>query len=388
MHVTWIHEEADGRGGAERYLRDTAAHLGARGVRSTLLYDVRARPDRDFLAPFVGAYPMVDPARQLRELGPDAIYVHRVTEGDVIRVIAEARAPSLRFFHDHKLFCLREHKYTALRQETCARTVGMGCYACLGFVSRAPGPAPIQLVTVASLRRAQRRNQALSGFVVGSRYMGEHLAAHGFDEERIHVLPLYTEPPAPAPPPLRERDLVLFVGQLVRGKGVDVLLHALARGRSGARLLVVGEGAQGDELRGLAASLGIAPRVTFAGLIPPEGLGALYRRARCLVLPSRSPETFGLVGIEAMSHGLPVIASDAGGVREWLSPGVSGIAVPPGDAGALAGAIDRLAGDDQLAQVLGERGRAAYRERFVPEQHIARLHALLEGVAARWKAAS
>jgi glycosyltransferase involved in cell wall biosynthesis len=388
MHVTWIHDEADSLGGAERYLRDTAAHLGARGVRSTLLYDVRARPGRDFLAPFAGAYPMVDLRRQLRELAPDVLYVHRIAEGETVEVIAEAPAPALRAFHDHALFCLREHKYTTLGQETCTRTVGLGCYACLGFVRRGAAPLPIRLVSVGSLRRAQRRNQALTGFVVGSRYMGEHLAAHGFDAGRIHVLPLYTAAPPAAPAPARERDLVLFVGQLVRGKGVDVLLRAMARERTGAKLLIVGEGAQGAELRALGAALGLGGRVTFAGRLPPDELGALYRRARCLALPSRSPETFGLVGIEAMSHGLPVVASDVGGVREWLEDGVNGIAVPSGDPGALAEAIRRLVTSDDLARAMGERGRAAHRERFVPERHVERLYALLASTAARGGPAS
>jgi glycosyltransferase involved in cell wall biosynthesis len=386
MDVTWIHERADGQGGAERYIRETAAHLGARGVRSTLLYGVAARPERDFLAPFAGAYPIVDLRRQLQELAPDAIYVHQLATEDAAPVIAAARAPALRHFHDYDLFCLRRHKLTAVSHASCTRTVGLGCYACLGFVRRGPGPAPLRLVSVASLRRAQRRTQALEGFVVGSRFMGEHVAAHGFDAGRIHVLPLYAEPPAAAPEPARERDLVLYVGQLVRGKGVDVLLRAVSRTRAAVRLAVVGDGPQGGELRALAAGLGIAARVTFVGRVAPDAVAAFYRRARCLALPSRWPEPFGLVGVEAMSHGLPVVASDVGGVREWLADGHTGIAVPWGDAGALARALDRLVADDALARTLGERGRARHRERFLPEHHVAPLHALLRRVAAPGRA--
>ena len=378
MHVAWINERAYGKGGAERYVHDTAAWLRERGVRSTLLHDVRSPVDRGYAAPFDGVFPGVDLRRQLRELAPDVIYVHQVAEGDAITAIASSPAPALRFFHDHDLFCLRGHKYTTVGHETCTRTVGLGCYACLGFVRRAPSLVPLRLVSVSSLRRTHRDNQALAGFVVGSRYMGEHVAAHGFDRAKIHVLPLAAQVPRNLAPARRERDLVLFVGQLVRGKGVDVLLRALAASRRGARLLVVGEGRQEHELRALASSLRLGGRVTFTGRVSYEALGTFYARARCLAMPSRSPETFGLAGLEALSHGLPVIASDVGGMREWLDDGKNGIAVPSGDAASLARAIDRLILDDDLASAMSREAAATHRTRFLPQHHVERLHSLLQ----------
>lgn len=378
MHLVWINELAHGKGGTERYVGDTAARLRERGVRSTLLYDVRSPVDPEYLSLFDGAYPQVDRPRQLRELAPDALYVHRVDEGDAILELASAGVPVLRFFHDYKIFCLREHKYTAIGQETCRRTIGVGCYACLGFVQRAAsGPSPVKLVSVASLRRAQRRNQGLTAHAVGSTYMREHLAAHGFDRAKIHVLPLYAEAPPEALPGPREPELVLFVGQLIRGKGLDLLLRALAQTWTRARLLVAGEGNQRGELEALSRSLGLGARVTFAGRIAPAELPALHARARCLAMPSRYPETFGLAGIEALASGLPVIASDVGGIREWLEDGENGILVPSGDVGALTRALDRLVLDDALAAAMGRRAQATHRARFLPEHHLGRLHALL-----------
>lgn len=383
MHVVWMNESAYGKGGAERYVRETAAHLRARGVRSTLLYDVHSPVDPEYVVPFDGAYPGVDLWWQLRELSPDVIYVHRVAEGDTIAALAHVSAPTLRFFHDHQLFCLREHKYTALGHETCTRPVGLGCYACVGFVQRAPPPVPVRLVSVSSLRRAQRDNQALAGFVVGSRYMGEHVAAHGFDRAKIHVLPLAADVPSSVVAATRERDLVLFVGQLVRGKGLDVLLCAIARSQAGARLLIVGDGRQGHELRALATSLRLGGRVTFAGPVSSAELGAFYARARCLALPSRAPETFGLAGLEALSHGLPVVASDVGGVREWLEDGKNGVAVPSGDVAGFARAIDHLIRDDDRAAAMSREAVATHRARFLPEHHAERLHGLLQRVAGQ-----
>jgi glycosyltransferase involved in cell wall biosynthesis len=375
MHVVWLNEFACGKGGAERYVRETAAHLAARGVRSTLLYDVKSPVDEGYLAPFSAAYPALDPVKQIRGLGADLVYVHRLADEAVAGALCEAPAPVVRFFHHYEIFCPREHKYTALGHRACTRSIGAHCYTCLGFVRRAPSFPYVKLVTVGSLRRAHRASQPLTAFVVGSTFMAEHVAAHGFDREKIHVLPLYAAPKE-ATSAAREPDLVLFVGQLIRGKGVDHLLRAFARTRRRARLVIAGDGKQRREFEALSSRLCLDRRASFVGWVEGAALEQLYARACCVVMPSRFPETFGLAGVEAMAAGAPVIASDLGGVREWLRPEDNGIAVPSGDVDALARANDRLVDDGELARAMGRRARATHQERFLPEHHVGRLHAL------------
>ncbi|MFO0755131.1 MAG: glycosyltransferase family 4 protein [Byssovorax sp.] len=368
-------------GGAERYVHETAALLRARGVRSTLLYQVESRVDPAYISPFEGAYPLVDLATQLAELRPDVVYAHRLAEGPLIDALASSSVPVLRFFHDHKLFCLREHKYTAVGHHTCRDPAGLRCYPCLGFVRRGSGKLPVELVSLGALLRDQRRNQGLSAFAVGSRYMRGQLVEHGFSPDRVRVLPLYVTPPSSVPAARRERDLVLFVGQLVRGKGVDLLLRAAAAARSRPRLLLVGDGRQADEIRALTGELGLGSRVEMIGAVAPSALPELYARARCLAMPSRSPETFGLSGLEAMAHGLPVVAADVGGIGEWLREGEGGVFFPSGDVGALARAIDRMIEEPDLAEEIGRRGVEAHRRRFLPEHHLAALLPALEQLA-------
>jgi glycosyltransferase involved in cell wall biosynthesis len=113
-----------------------------------------------------------------------------------------------------------------------------------------------------------------------------------------------------------------------------------------------------------------------------EALSAEYRRATCLVFPSRAPETLGLVGLEALAHGTPVIGSLIGGIGEWLLPERTGLGVPSGDPAALAAAIDRMLGDKALREKMGQEGMRLHRERFLPEHHVAGLHRLLQRVAS------
>ena len=383
LSVAWINESARPVGGAERYIRETAHALTQHGVRSFFFYDVAASPDPSpvMLAPFEGAFPIVDLARQLRELAPDVVYVHQLgVEGT--RALRDSPAPVMRFFHDHRMFCLREHKYTTLTKATCTQTVGAACYACLGFLGRSAQWPGVRRASLSALQAEQALVRDEEVGVVGSEYMAGHIAAHGFERARLQVLPLYARPPAPVETPVPwERDLLLTVGQLTTGKGLDVLLHALTRTRHRARLRVVGQGRQQGELQALARALKLGDRVTFVGPLDNEALSAEYRRAAALVFPSRAPETSGLVGLEALAHGTPVIGSLVGGMGEWLLPERTGLGVPSGDPAALAAAIDRLLGDPALRERLGQEGARLHQERFLPEQHVTRLHALLRRVA-------
>ena len=196
-----------------------------------------------------------------------------------------------------------------------------------------------------------------------SRYLREHAHATGawrFDDEAVvpHGLDR-TRYPAPtdadADRPWGGR--LLFVGRLVPEKGVDTAIRGVAA-VPGARLEVVGTGPAGhlDRLRGLVAELGAGDRVTFAGERGPVELQAAYRDADAVVFPSRWDEPFGVVPLEAMASGTPVLATGTGGSGEFLVDGTTCLRFAPGDHHALAAGITRLAGDADLRARLRTHG--------------------------------
>ncbi len=383
-HVVWVNELARLKGGCEYYVYHTVRLLKARGIASTLLYDaLQEQASPAMLQLFDQAFPMVDLRHQLRDIRADVLYVHRLSSPRATQELLCAGIPSLRFFHDHKLFCLREHKYKTLTHETCTQPIGPRCYACLGFLNRGTGRLGVRITTVGSLRREQLLNMGFDGYAVGSSYMADHLAAHGFDRGKIHVLPLYSLPADGEKEEVRGDDSLLFVGQLIRGKGLDVLLHALALTQSPARLWVAGTGRQEAMFKQLCDALGLRDRVTFLGNVTHAELGSYYRRAACVVFPARQPETFGLIGPEAMSRSTPVIASNAGGITEWLHDGETGVTVPPNQPRALANAIDRLLADRNMRDIMGKNARIRYEQAFRPEHHVNALMALFELTASR-----
>jgi glycosyltransferase involved in cell wall biosynthesis len=138
---------------------------------------------------------------------------------------------------------------------------------------------------------------------------------------------------------------VLFVGGLDKAhyfKGVNVLLEAVAKIEN-CRLNVVGSGDLREEYEERSRGLGIAERVDFLGNISDEDLPKKYQEADCLVLPSlNKSEAFGIVLVEALASGLPVIASDLPGVREVFENGRQGLFSAPGDSDSLAEKIKYL----------------------------------------------
>lgn len=162
-----------------------------------------------------------------------------------------------------------------------------------------------------------------------------------------------------------EAGLALFVGRLRYYKALDVLLSALT-GVADARLLIVGSGPMAAEWETLAGELGLAGRVVFAGEAAEAELPAYYRAADVFILPSDSrAEAFGMVLLEAMAAGRPVISTELGTGTSWVNQhGVTGLVVPPRRPSDLAAAIRTLLADPDRRREMGAAGRERVRRLF------------------------
>ncbi len=159
-----------------------------------------------------------------------------------------------------------------------------------------------------------------------------------------------------------DEPVVLFVGRIEPLKGIDVLLRAAASLEGPYRLLVVGGDAKDsertDELRSLAAELGIESNVTFRDAVPHDELPAYYNAADVCAVPSYY-ESFGLVAVEAMACGVPVVASRVGGLKETVKDGRTGYLVPWRCAEPFSERLDLLLRNEPLRRSLGREARAA-----------------------------
>jgi glycosyltransferase involved in cell wall biosynthesis len=282
---------------------------------------------------------------------------------DEVRAAAE-RGPVVAYAHDYFMVCPGNQRYLERSETFCEEGTSFRCFY-RAYTERSTNRRPDRLVR--AYRRARDWEALwphLHRILVASPFVADVLARGGAPAGRVHVV---AYPVAPAQPgPAEEGYDVVYVGRLVAAKGVHVLLRALAR-LDGVRALVAGDGPARAGLEREAERLGLD--VHFAGWIDGDRRAALLRGSRVFVLPSLWDEPFGIAGVEALAAGIPVVASDVGGIPSWLSEGEGGLLVPRGDATALAEAIRRVLDDDALAARLGAAGPTAA-ARFSIESHL------------------
>jgi glycosyltransferase involved in cell wall biosynthesis len=256
------------------------------------------------------------------DFAPDVVHVHNLVNPAVLEWAA-SRPNALLTVQDHRFFCPTRGKWT-LSGEVCRRPMMREvCASCFEDQAYFRG---VHALTERRLLAARRLP-----LTVLSRYMREELVAAGASPRRVHVVPPFVhrlDPgAAPSGPPC-----VLFVGRLVEAKGVRDAVAAWRRSGVDLPLVLAGTGPLRAELTA-QASRGEGPEIEVLGWVDRDRLSGLYRRALALLLPSRWQEPFGIVGLEAMSFGVPVVAWESGGVGEWHpGPGL----VRWGDVEALA----------------------------------------------------
>lgn len=171
-----------------------------------------------------------------------------------------------------------------------------------------------------------------------------------------------------------ETKVVLYVGRFDRRKGIETAVRAVGRStlrHQGDMKLIIGggsrpgqsDGIERERIEGIVAELDLQDMTMFPGRLGNENLHLYYAAADVCVVPSHY-EPFGLVAIEAMASGTPVIASDVGGLQYTVVPEVTGLLAPPKDDQAFAVAIDRILSDSNWRNQLGRAGRKRVEEKF------------------------
>jgi glycosyltransferase involved in cell wall biosynthesis len=386
MKLLWLHEKAGAFGGAEANVLATARALGERGWTNELVCRESTGIGRDaWVAAFDRIHEGADPQAVAGAYSPDAVWIHNWPDSGDFAGLSRCGFPLGRMVHDHAMYCMRHYKYHPLTRRNCTRPASGAClFPCLAFLQRGSGAFPVRFASLGAKLAEIRANRGLDLLVVASGFMRGELVKNGFADERIAVLP-------PVPPEAAARAAdgggepgrILYCGQVVRGKGVDLLLRAL-HGLEGAwHLALAGQGSALDDCRRLMAELGLTDRVTLHGHLGPDELAAQYRAAQFVVVPSAWQEPFGMVGVEAMRQGRPVVAFAVGGIPDWLEDGRNGLLVPEGDVPALRSAMARMLADPAMCRRMGEAGGELAATRFSFARYIASLEKELGGLAGR-----
>jgi glycosyltransferase involved in cell wall biosynthesis len=289
------------------------------------------------------------------------------------------------FCHDHRWWCPSGTRFYLRPQLPCsihASTLACGVrYHALRCGSLRVGP------TIEGFLRARTGRDTLrqaAAVLCASRFMAGEAVRHGARSERVHVTPL----PAPqftAALPAASgaaTPIILCASRLTPEKGIAWLLDAFALVDAPARLVIAGDGILAPWLDDAVRDHPRREGITVAGRLTNEALLAAYRDASVVVVPSVWPEPFGLVGIEALSLGRPVVTSGMGGIADWALPELGVLTARPFDAPDLATALSRAIRAPEWSQRAQSRGAAWALERHGVAAHVTALRAALAPLAA------
>jgi glycosyltransferase involved in cell wall biosynthesis len=330
------------------------------------------------LAAFGGAIYSRSVYREVRDLAererPAVAHVHNLYpqfSTSALDALYDAGVPVILHAGDYKLTCpTAQH----LRH-------GAICEKCLGgrewnaALHNCRGNLPMSIAYAA--RNAWARvsgsvHRAVSVYACPTQFVADLLVRGGYPADRVRVLPNFLDLPD-APPTQRLGGAVGYLGRISGEKGIDILVEAARQVGCDTRIA-------GDATHAPQLVANLPPNVTLVGKVARDALDDFFAGLRVLVVPSVWYEVFGLVCIEALSRGVPVIASDIGGLPEVIAHEQTGLLVPPGDAVALATALRRLIDDEPFARALGERGRQSVRQRFSADAFYRQLRSLWDGV--------
>ncbi len=307
---------------------------------------------------------------ELSTFAPDVVHFHG-TNNLPLEAAIRARYHAVKTLHTYE-FCPSGTKYHHALDRACVHPTGWRCLPRQGYLRCTTRKRPS--VWWQRYRETVALNQHHQGYrrlIVASSFVKHEAVRTGFNASSISVVP-YFVPPA-APRPAATERTVLFVGRVVREKGADVLIEALSHLRTPWRCVIAGDGIDMPHVRSAAESRGVADRVEFPGWLTGDRLDDAFNRASVVVCPSRWPEPFGIVGLEAFARGLPVVAFRVGGIPEWLDDEVSGSLVDPLDARAFGQRIEWLLDHPDDATAMGARGRERVARDFSPAAHLAQL---------------
>lgn len=317
---------------------------------------------------------------------PDVVHIHNTwfsQSTSVIDAAADVGHPVVMTVHNYRLGCLGSDLFRD--NAICTACVGRspiagvvhGCYR---------GSRMLSAVAAVEVMSARRRGayDRIDRFVAPSKFMGDRLIEIGIPADRLSVKPHFTRDPGRRPIPPSEADEVIFIGRLSSGKGIRTLLRAWERhnaptgdrgDRRRTRLTVIGDGPLMAEARESA------PRgVEFTGWLPHDVVQERMLSARAFVFPSEWYEPFGMVLIEALAAGLPVVTTTVSDAAHILGSPPELIAAP-GDDEALAGCLARLT--DDAVDRIGHQSRIRFESTYGVAAGVRALEAVYADVIDR-----
>lgn len=299
----------------------------------------------------------------------DIIHIHGLSIPPIVKACFKL-APVIRSMHEPRMICPGHGKFFLNQELICCNPVGMHCLAD-AYTKKCAPRNPKRLLYAYKNSKFEINYAATKYFqiLVMSNYMLHEAKLAGIPEKKLKLIPYFVESLSKSTE--IESDThelrILYSGRFAPHKGIHLLIEAVAPLLSffpHLYLDLVGDGYLYNKINLLVKQCGIEDKVKFHGWQNTNSIKNLYQKASIITFPSIYPEAFGIVGIEAMAHGKPVVGFKVGGVTDWLENGVNGFAVKSHDVIEFRNKLERLISNRELRFTMGENGKKIALEKF------------------------
>lgn len=340
----------------------------------------------DSLTPIATQYQLEDNLIQIKDsrdlfVQAKALRLNILHLHTAINTLPNNHIPVIRTVHDNNPSCPSGSKYLKRWSKPCDRPYRLSGCLWGHLIDHCGSVRPNKLQGNFQRTWLEMKTLKQIPMIANSQFVKNQMLRSGYDEENLQVLLL----PAPEireyiPPPEKEVPRFLFLGRIAPEKGWEWLLRSLATIKVPINLDIAGAGNEQQNLaiRQTVTHLGLENKVKFHGWVKEDRINQLLKQSRAVVFPSLWQEPAGLVSLEAAAAGRAVIASNVGGIPEYVGPLQNALLVEPNDVQGLAKRIELLATDWALAKNLGVKGRTLAQESFSLSQHIQELMQLYQ----------
>ena len=384
MKILHINEHSLTKGGAEAYLFDLIKRLEIRGHACYLAY-AKEEPDFDISSirlPSIGQVSAINLERDLASLKsfinkvcPDLIHIHGIWNIEVIEACLKLK-PCLMTGHDYRWLCPDSKFYWKRPQCTCWRTPGWAC-AAITLKNKCLTLRPNLIIrNIQRIKKITQLFPQIQAVVTPSQYVADRFDKASYPSSKTHVIPYYCSfPPLDSPREAPKQKSISIIGRTADYKGIDYFLKALGKLPDDVLGYVMGdlEGVKAQNILEKAKNASCGNRIKLENWSDKDGVGNLLKKTSILVFPSILPETLGIIGLEAMSYGIPVIGSNIGGVSDWLDDAVTGYLCQPKSSNEIASRAATLLADNELMIDMGRAGQESIRRKYLPEIHLEKL---------------
>jgi len=381
MKILQINDDYERVGGAETYFFNLINLLKKKG-HQVFVFAIRGQPtkSKDTLVvgeakSFLGHYfsskifnfkVYFKLKKLIAKTRPDIIHLHNNYLAPFSVLLAIRGHKVVQTIHDYMILCPSGWMVKKNSLEVCQGNIGLKCFKnnCLSFHNLLISYLPFKLRVAASKRIVDK-------FISPSKKLKEYLEVLGF--QNVEHLPYFLNVKNYRfNPKLKKDGNILYIGRLVKEKGIDDLINALPEVVSKinqAHLTVVGDGPQRKHLISLTKKLRMTNKVDFVGKIPHKKIKEYYQEASVVVVPSLYLDNSPNVIYEAFSAGRPVIASSRGGMSDFVKDGKTGFLFESGNIKELAKKIIMVLKEENLFEKLSSDCRQFSILNFTPEKH-------------------